>query len=245
MTEGIFNLSFSSDNENIGNGFASFENGKIRGGNEEFSYHGTYNLGQQSKENTVAFDAKISVQYYKGINLAILGKIAKFPIEISGIFIVDHISANGMVMKFDKSEINLDGFKIDDLPSIDQSQACWMFLNYASELIEDADKLQLTSAFDAYQYGQYVRATNTAYAVINRIINRLSHRNNIEANNLMRKIDILIDKNILPEILKAPLSALANSGEILDKKSKSPEDCAFPLCIMAFNSLDKLVRGIV
>jgi hypothetical protein len=219
MTEGIFDLSFFSDNENIGNGFASFKNGKIRGGNEEFSYYGTYDLGQQSKDYAVAFDAKISVQYYKGINLAILGKIAQFPVEMSG----------------------ADGFKIDDLPLTDQSHACWMFLSCTSELMEDADKLQLTAAFDAYQCGQYVKATSIAYAVVNKIIDRLfyeAHENNIEVNNLTSKINILIDINVLPRILRPPLVALASSS----KKSKSPEDCAFPLCIMAFNSLDKLVE---
>jgi hypothetical protein len=134
---------------------------------------------------------------------------------------------------------------LNDLPLTDQSHACWMFLSCTSELMEDADKLQLTAAFDAYQCGQYVKATSIAYAVVNKIIDRLfyeAHENNIEVNNLTSKINILIDINVLPRILRPPLVALASSSKILDKKSKSPEDCAFPLCIMAFNSLDKLVE---
>ncbi len=245
MTEGIFDLSFYSENENMGNGFASFKNGQIRGGNEEFSYNGTYSLGEHSKENIVTFDAKISVQYYKGINLAILGKIARFPVEMSGVFTVDHISANGRLMKFDNGEVNLNGFKIDDLPSTNQSQACWVFLHSKSHLIEDVDRLQLADAFDAYQYGQYIKATNTAYAVINKTIDRMfyeAHENDTRATNLMGKTNTLIKKGILPEIFKVPLLALASNGKIFDRKSKSPEDCAFPLFIMAFNFLNRLTK---
>jgi hypothetical protein len=245
MTEGIFNLLFSSDNEIISSGFAAFKNGKIKGGNEEFSYHGVYSLHQQIQEQKIAFDANISVQYYKGINLAILGKIAQFPVEISGVFTADKIHANGKIMKFDRDEINLDGVKIDDLLSIDQSGACGMFSSYSSSLVDHIDRQQLITAFDAYQYGHYVNATNAAYSVISRVIDRLFcevHESNVEIRNLMDKTNVLIDRNIVPNILKAPLTALVGSDKVLDKKYKSPENCAFPLCIIAFNSLDKLVK---
>jgi T3SS negative regulator,GrlR len=244
MTEGIFSLIFESEQKQVGGGFAAFKDGRIRGGDAEFSYDGTYSLSETDQDSAPHFKAKISAQYYKGINLAIFGKIARIPMEISGVFTPEGISGNGTVTKIGTNEVNLNGVKIDEFQSETKEQ--WSLLSRPAISMSAAYDQYLTSALTTYQEGKYVDATNSAYAAIELIIRQLpvnlSNQPEKKDPNFLHLIDDLIEKDAGAAVLYKPIHALASSDEVLNKKSKSPENCAFPLCVMAFNTLEKLLK---
>jgi T3SS negative regulator,GrlR len=245
MTEGIFSLSFEADLKQLGSGFAAFKDGKIRGGDAEFLYNGTYSLDGAVSDSAPHFKAEVSVQYYKGINLAIFGKMTQFPIEISGVFTDEGISGHGKIMKFGNDEIDLNGVKIDDFQSEIAIKERYSFLDRQSISICSQSDQYLLSALAAYHENNYIDATNLAYTAIESIVRQLPieiDRSGKSQHSFLNLIDALLKKNAIAKTLYDPIHALAISEKVLNKKLKSPEDCAFPLCIMAFNSLAKLLE---
>jgi hypothetical protein len=245
MTEGIFSLSFEADGKQLGSGFAAFKDGTIRGGDTDFLYKGTYSLDEKNSDSAPHFEAEVSVQYYKGINLAIFGKMTQFPIEISGVFTPKGISGHGIMMKFGKDEIDLNGVKIDDFQSEIAIKERYGFLDRQSTSNFSQNDRYLLSALAAYHENNYIDATNLAYTAIESIVRQLPFaidRAGTSQHSFLNLIDALLEQKAIPKTLYDPIHALISSDRVLNKKSKSPEDCAFPLCIMAFNSLAKLLE---
>ncbi|PSB50348.1 GrlR family regulatory protein [Chamaesiphon polymorphus] len=245
MTEGIFSLSFEADGKQLGSGFAAFKDGTIRGGDTDFLYNGTYRLDEKNSDSAPHFEAKVSVQYYKGINLAIFGKMTQFPIEISGIFTPEGISGHGIMTKFGKDEIDLNGVKIDDFQSEIAIKERYGLLDRQSIANGSQNDRNLLSALAAYHENNYIDATNLAYTAIESIVRQLPFaidNSGKSQQSLLNLMDALLEQKAIAKTLYDPIHALISSDRVLNKKLKSPEDCAFPLCIMAFNSLAKLLE---
>lgn len=245
MTEGIFSLSFEADGKQLGSGFAAFKDGKIRGGDAEFLYNGTYSVNETASASDPHFKAEVSVQYYKGINLAIFGKMTQFPIEVSGVFTDECISAHGKIMRFSNDEIDLNGVKIDNFQSEVAIKERYSFLERRSISNGSQSDRYLLSALAAYHENNYIDATNLALTAIESIVRQLAISFDLpekKYDSFLNVIEALLEKKAIAKTLYAPIHALISSEKVLNKKLKSPEDCAFPLCIMAFNSLAKLLE---
>lgn len=239
MTKGIFALSFESEEKQIGSGFAVFIDGKITGGDTEFVYHGTYHCSESTSPDLIPFTAKVIVQYYKGINLAIFGKMTRFPIELSGVFTAEELLAHGTIKKFGNEDVDLKGTKIDDLQLEILEKNEWA--NVKNKNIFNT----VSSAIDLYQKNCYVDATNMIISVIELVIFCLFENfsnESVKCISFLDKVNILADNGLISSKIESSLPALFASNNILDKKINSPEDCAFPLSIMAFSLLDKLLK---
>jgi T3SS negative regulator,GrlR len=241
MTQGIFALSFESDEKQIGSGFAVFIDGKITGGDTEFVYHGTYHCNESSSPDLIPFTAKVIVQYYKGINLAIFGKMTRFPIELSGMFTAEELLAHGNIKKFGNEDVDLKGTKIDDLQLEILEKNKWINFNVKDKNIFHT----VNSAIDLHQKNCYIDATNMIISVIELVIFCLFENfsnESVKCISFLDKINILAGNGFISSKIKSSLLALFASNNVLDKKMNSPEDCAFPLSIMAFSLLDKLLE---
>jgi T3SS negative regulator,GrlR len=244
MIQGIFALSFESEEKQVGSGFAVFIDGKIRGGDAEFVYDGAYHYRESSSADSIPFTAKVIVQYYKGINLAIFGKMTRFPIELSGVFTAGELLAHGKIKKFGTEEVNLKGIKIDDLQLDILAANEWKFLDQSFSLEKEDLHRTLNLALAFYQSKCYVDATNLVFSVIKSMVFYLLKKNsdkNIQHVSCLEEIDMLVENGLISSKMKSLIQALASSNNVLNKKLNSPEDCAFPLCAMAFSLVDKLL----
>lgn len=239
MTKGIFALSFESEEKQIGSGFAVFIDGKITGGDTEFVYRGTYHCNESSSPDLIPFTAKVIVQYYKGINLAIFGKMTRFPIELSGVFTAEELLAHGTIKKFGNEDVDLKGTKIDDLQLEILEKNEWVNIENKNIFYT------VSSAIDLYHKKCYVDATNMIISVIEPVLFCLFENfsnESVKCTSVLDKINILAGNGLISSKIESSLPALFASNNVLDKKVNSPEDCAFPLSIMAFSLLDKLLK---
>jgi T3SS negative regulator,GrlR len=246
MIQGIFALNFEALGKQVGSGFAVFDNGKIRGGDAEFVYDGTYHCNESSNSDSISFTAKVLVQYYKGINLAIFGKMTRFPIELSGVFTADKLLAHGEIKKFGSEEVDLKGTKIDDLRLETLEINEWKFLDQNFNFEKEDIRHTLNSAFALYQDKCYVDATNLVFSLTKSIVFYLLEKTsdkNVQHASCLEEIDILVENGLISSKMKSLMQALAASDNVLNKKLNSPEDCAFPLCAMAFSLVDKLLSN--
>jgi hypothetical protein len=258
MTDGVFKLIVVSEQEEIKCGFATFKDGKIRGGDNDFSCNGTYSLEspfnhvgialdekETCKEN-IDFNAKINIFYHKGLNFTILKKITSATVELSGTFAISNFSACGKVKKIKNLVIDLNGIKIVDSnieSSIDNETN---ILNNAASLIGTGNSVLIKQAIALYKDNSYVDATNALLFVIRFVINKLSIEEKAgesRHDNFLDMAMLLIERNIISRDLYIPIEGLFTSDKLLRKNNSSSEDCASPLCIMAFDSLIKLLEN--
>ncbi len=244
MTEGVFKLFFESDHEQLGSGLAVFKNGEIKGGNTEFLYSGNYQLASQNPDLSTSFNADVTIQYYKGINLALFGKLTRFSAKFSGIFTSNTLVANN---KNRAEFINLKGIKIDDVQD-----------SFLDKLWGDSDSLDFVNGEDAiliktaislYKNGCYAGAANKIISVIDIVICQwlLTAKEESKIHfTFSEKINVLVEKNIISKKILSLLTELVTHEKILSKQMNSPNDCAFPLCVIAFNSLNQLraIEGV-
>jgi hypothetical protein len=245
ITEGVFSLRFESDKEQMGKGFAVFKDGRIRGGDEEFMYGGTYVLEPAAAGSEINFQANVTVQYYKGINLAILGKMTRFPVELSGVFTPEKLFAHGKIKKFGSDAVDLHGLKLDDFQeAVFVGNEHVAFQALCSGMNAESRR-QVDTVVALCQQGSYIDATNTMMIMIDSLVSSLllnnGGSNGAQSGHLRERLNILVNRGVISDQLPELAQVLADSEKILTKKSNAPEDCAFPLCTIAFNLLQSLL----
>lgn len=113
MKDGIYAVSFVGPAKGTGTGVCYVENGKIRGGDTGFAYHGTV-----TPDNNAGFIAEIKVKRHSQTpNMtSVFGPVNTFELKLDGTAAKDKFTLNGTVPGQPSMKLQVIGKRVDDLP---------------------------------------------------------------------------------------------------------------------------------
>lgn len=113
-----------------------------------------------------------------------------------------------------------------------------------SELIDNANRESITTSVQLYQAGKYLDSLRVVYPSIEAIVNSMLVRAGEQPDRfrgLVSKVQWLEQHEIIPPDVSSAVEVFTGRNRVLHGNFSPPADYVFPLCLLAFRYLRRLI----
>lgn len=113
-----------------------------------------------------------------------------------------------------------------------------------SELIDKANRESITTSTDLYRAGKYLDSLKVLYPSIEHVINNMVQRAGEQIEHfkgLVDKARWLEQHRLIPPDVSSAVEVFTSRNRVLHGNFSPPEDYVFPLCLLAFRYLRRLL----
>ncbi len=113
-----------------------------------------------------------------------------------------------------------------------------------SELIDKANRESITTSIELYRTGKYLECLRVIYPSIEHVINSMVQRAGGQfdpSKGLVKKAEWLEQRKLIPPDVSSAVEVFTSRNRVLHGNFSPPEDYVFPLCLLAFRYLRRLL----
>lgn len=113
-----------------------------------------------------------------------------------------------------------------------------------SELVKDANQKSIETSVSLFKSGSYLDSLRVVYPSIEAVVNEMlvKERERPENfNGLVKKVNWLQQQGIVPADVSSAVEVFTGRNKILHGNFAPPDDYVFPLCLLAFRYLRRLL----
>jgi len=113
-----------------------------------------------------------------------------------------------------------------------------------SELIDKANRESITTSTELYRAGKYLDSLKVIYPSIEHVINNMVQRAGEQIEHfkgLVDKARWLEQRRLIPPDVSSAVEVFTSRNRVLHGNFSPPEDYVFPLCLLAFRYLRRLL----